>query len=197
MLDVSIMADVFPQLLRGVGTTGKLAVLILILGMALAIPVAYARNAKSPWLHGPAGGYILVIRGIPSLVLVFLVYFGLGQLEFVRHSALWPVLRDPFWCAIIALGLNSAAYTAEILAGALRLVPKGLIEASYALGLSWYQTQWTVAVPLALRAALPAYETEIILTVKATSLASTITLLDLTGAARLVGRVATLRDDPF
>jgi len=185
MLDVSIMADVFPQLLRGVGTTGKLAVLILILGMALAIPVAYARNAKSPWLHGPAGGYILVIRGIPSLVLVFLVYFGLGQLGFVRHSALWPVLRDPFWCAIIALGLNSAAYTAEILAGALRLVPKGLIEASYALGLSWYQTQWTVAVPLALRAALPAYETEVILTVKATSLASTITLLDLTGAARL------------
>jgi len=185
MLDFQIMADVFPKLLQGVGTTGKLAILILALGMVMAVPIAYARNAKSMWLHGPANTYILLIRGIPSLLQVFLVYYGMGQLEFVRHSALWPVLRDPFWCVIIALGLNSAAYTAEIISGALRLIAKGPVEAAYALGLSWYQTQLKVTIPLAIRAALPAYENEIILTVKATSLASTVTLMDITGVARL------------
>ncbi|MDA9433563.1 ABC transporter permease [Bradyrhizobium sp. CCBAU 51627] len=185
MLEFSIMADALPSLLKGAGLTGRLAVLILLLGMTIAVPLAYARNAQSIWLHGPAKIYILVVRGVPSLLQVFIVYYGLGQLSFVRSSVLWPVLRDPFWCVIIALGLNSAAYTAEIVAGALRMVPKGLLEASQALGLSWFQTQRKVAIPLAVRAALPAYESEIILTIKATSLASTITLLDLTGAARL------------
>jgi His/Glu/Gln/Arg/opine family amino acid ABC transporter permease subunit len=165
--------------------TGKLSILILIFGMLCAIPIAYARNARSRLLSVPAQGYILVIRGIPSLLQIFLVYYGLAQFEFVRHSALWPVLRDPFWCVIIALGLNSSAYTAEIISGAIRLVSKGPVEAAYALGLSWYQTQLKVTLPLAVRVALPAYENEIILTVKATSLASTVTLLDLTGIARL------------
>ncbi|SFP37623.1 amino acid ABC transporter membrane protein 2, PAAT family [Bradyrhizobium sp. Ghvi] len=185
MLDFSIMADAFPNLLKGAGMTGRLSILILLLGMMLAVPLAYARNAQSIWLHGPASIYILVIRGIPSLLQVFIVYYGLGQFSFVRNSALWPIFRDPFWCVIIALGLNSAAYTAEIIAGALRQVPKGLVEAAQALGLSWFQTQRKVTIPLAVRAALPAYENEVILTIKATSLASTITLLDLTGAARL------------
>ncbi|SFI10963.1 ABC transporter permease subunit [Bradyrhizobium sp. Gha] len=185
MLDFSIMADALPKLLKGAGMTGRLSILILLLGMMLAVPLAYARNAKSVWLHGPASIYILVIRGIPSLLQVFIVYYGLGQFGFVRNSVLWPIFRDPFWCVIIALGLNSAAYTAEIVAGALRQVPKGLVEAAQALGLSWLQTQRKVTIPLAVRAALPAYENEIILTIKATSLASTITLLDLTGAARL------------
>jgi His/Glu/Gln/Arg/opine family amino acid ABC transporter permease subunit len=185
MLDFQIMADVFPRLLTGVGMTGKLSILILIFGMLCAIPIAYARNARSRLLSVPAQGYILVIRGIPSLLQIFLVYYGLAQFEFVRHSALWPVLRDPFWCVIIALGLNSSAYTAEIISGAIRLVSKGPVEAAYALGLSWYQTQLKVTLPLAVRVALPAYENEIILTVKATSLASTVTLLDLTGIARL------------
>ncbi|MBB4571666.1 ABC transporter permease [Rhizobium leucaenae] len=185
MLDFQLMSDAFPKLIEGVGLTGKLAILILLLGMILAIPIAYARNAQSVWLHGPANTYILLIRGIPSLLQVFLVYYGMGQLGFVRNSALWPILRDPFWCVIIALGLNSAAYTAEIISGALRLIAKGPVEAAYALGLSWCQTQRKVTIPLAIRAALPAYENEIILTVKATSLASTVTLMDLTGVARL------------
>jgi His/Glu/Gln/Arg/opine family amino acid ABC transporter permease subunit len=185
MLDFQIMADVFPRLLAGVGMTGKLSILILLSGMLCAIPIAYARNAKSRLLRLPAQGYILVIRGIPSLLQIFLVYYGVAQFEFVRHSMLWPVLRDPFWCVIIALGLNSSAYTAEIISGAIRLVSKGPVEAASALGLSWYQTQILVTLPLAVRAALPAYENEVILTVKATSLASTVTLLDLTGIARL------------
>ena len=185
MLDFSIMADVFPPMIKSLGVTGKLALLILLLGMVLAVPLAFARNSRARWLSMPANTYILVIRGVPSLLQVFLVYYGLGQLEAVRDSFLWPVLRDPFFCVIIALGLNSAAYTAEIISGALRLVPKGLVEAAHSVGLSWFQTQFLVTLPLAFRAALPAYENEIILTIKATSLASTITLLDLTGVARL------------
>ncbi|SFJ52442.1 amino acid ABC transporter membrane protein 2, PAAT family [Bosea sp. OK403] len=185
MLDVSIMADVLPPMLKSLGMTGKLAILILIVGMLLAVPLAFARNATSTWLSLPANGYILIIRGIPALLQVFLVYYGLAQFEIVRSSFLWPVFRDPFFCVILALGLNSAAYTAEIISGALRLIPKGLVEAAHSMGLSWFQTQFLVTLPLAMRAALPAYENEIILTVKATSLASTITLLDLTGVARL------------
>lgn len=185
MLDTSIMADALPHMLQGLATTGRLSILVLLLGMLLAVPLAYARNARSRWLHGPANAYILVIRGVPSLLQVFLIYYGLGQIGFIRSSVLWPVLRDPFWCLVLALGLNSAAYTAEIISGSLRMVPKGMTEAAHALGLSWYRTQTSITIPLALRAALPAYENEIVLTVKATSLASTITLLDLTGIARL------------
>jgi octopine/nopaline transport system permease protein len=134
MLDFSIMADVFPSMIRSLGVTGKLALLILLLGMVLALPLAFARNSKARWLSLPANTYILVIRGVPSLLQVFLVYYGLGQLETVRNSFLWPALRDPFFCVIIALGLNSAAYTAEIVSGALRLVPKGLVEAAHSIG---------------------------------------------------------------
>lgn len=97
----------------------------------------------------------------------------------------WTILRDPFWCLIIALGMNGAAYSAELFAGAMRNVSRGVVEASRALGLSWYATVRTVIFPIALRSALPAYSNEIILTVKATSLASTITIMDLTGMARL------------
>jgi polar amino acid transport system permease protein/octopine/nopaline transport system permease protein len=185
MLDLSIMTDVFPKLVQGIGMTGKLSALILLAGLLLAIPLAYARNAASPFIHGPANTYILIMRGIPSLLQIFLVYYGVGQLDFVRSSYLWPILRDPFWCLVIALGMNSAAYAAEILSGALRSVSRGMLEAARSLGLTWYQTQRLVVVPLALRAALPAYENEIILTIKATSLASTITVMDLTGIARL------------
>jgi polar amino acid transport system permease protein/octopine/nopaline transport system permease protein len=185
MLDFGLMAEVFPQLIKGVGLTGRLALLILVLALLVAVPLAFARNAKVRWYSYPAQAYILFFRGTPALIQVFLLYHGAGQFELIRNSAAWTILRDPFWCLIIALGLNGAAYSGELLAGAMRNVPKGTVEAARALGLSWWQTMRTVVVPLALRTALPAYSNEVILTVKATSLASTITLLDLTGMARL------------
>lgn len=185
MLDIGLMAEVLPQLLKGVGTTGRLSVLILILALVVAVPLAFARNAARSWINLPAQAYILFFRGTPALIQVFLLYHGAGQFEWVRSSAAWIVLRDPFWCLIIALGLNGAAYTGELLAGAMRNVPKGMVEAARALGLSRWQALRTIVVPLSLRTALPAYSNEAILTVKATSLASTITILDLTGMARL------------
>jgi octopine/nopaline transport system permease protein len=185
MLDPGLMVEVLPQLWKGVALTGRLSFLIVLLALLLAVPLALARNAGSRWLNWPANAYILFFRGTPALIQVFLVYHGSGQFEWVRTSILWSVLRDPFWCLIIALGLNGAAYTAELLAGAMRAVPRGTVEAARALGLSWYASMRTVVAPLALRAVLPAYSNEIVLSVKATSLASTVTLLDLTGMARL------------
>lgn len=185
MLDLGLMAEALPQLLKGVGTTGRLSGLILILALLVAVPLAFARNATRTWINLPAQAYILFFRGTPALIQVFLLYHGAAQFEWVRTSPAWVVLREPFWCLIIALGFNGAAYTGELFAGAMRNVPKGTVEAARALGLSRWQTLRTIVVPLSLRTALPAYSNEAILTVKATSLASTITLLDLTGMARL------------
>lgn len=185
MLDFSLMVEVLPKLWQGVGMTGRLSLLILLLAFVIAVPLAFARNARAPLLNVPAQAYILFFRGTPALIQVFLVYYGAGQFVWVRTSFAWAVLRDPFWCLIIALGLNGAAYSGELFAGAMRNVPAGLVEAARALGLSWYSTMRTVILPLAIRSALPAYSNEIVLTIKATSLASTITILDLTGMARL------------
>jgi octopine/nopaline transport system permease protein len=185
MLDFSLMVEVLPKLWQGVGMTGRLSLLILLLAFVIAVPLAFARNARAPLLNVPAQAYILFFRGTPALIQVFLVYYGAGQFVWIRTSFAWAVLRDPFWCLIIALGLNGAAYSGELFAGAMRNVPAGLVEAARALGLSWYSTMRTVVLPLAIRSALPAYSNEIVLTIKATSLASTITILDLTGMARL------------
>lgn len=185
MLDIELMAEALPKLIQGVGMTGRLSGLILVFAFILAVPLAFARNAKSGFFSIPAHAYILFFRGTPALIQVFLVYYGAGQFQWVRSSFAWTVLRDPFWCLIIALGLNGAAYSAELFAGAMRNVPQGLVEAARALGLTWYAAIRTVVLPIALRSALPAYSNEIILTIKATSLASTITILDLTGMARL------------
>ena len=185
MLDFDLMMEVLPKLWKGVGMSGRLSMLILLLAFVLAIPLAFARNAKNRILSVPANAYILFFRGTPALIQVFLVYYGTGQFPWIRSSMAWTILRDPFWCLIIALGMNGAAYSAELFAGAMRNVSRGVVEASRALGLSWYATVRTVIFPIALRSALPAYSNEIILTVKATSLASTITIMDLTGMARL------------
>ena len=185
MLDFDLMAEVLPKLWQGVGMTGRLSCLILLLAFFLAVPLAFARNSDRKFLSLPANAYILFFRGTPALIQVFLVYYGASQFSWVRSSFAWAVLRDPFWCLIIALGMNGAAYSAELFAGAMRNVSRGVVEAARALGLSWYATVRTVIFPIALRSALPAYSNEIILTIKATSLASTITILDLTGMARL------------
>jgi len=186
MFDFSLVWTVLPTLGKGALLTLKLTALIVMLGTLLAFPVALCRNARSRTLRVAANAYVMFFRGTPSLVQVFLLYYGASQFQAIQHSVLWPVLRDPFWCVLIALGLNSASYTGKTLAAALAAVPRSLREAAFSLGLSRIQAFWTVDLPLAARAALPAFGNEIILTCKATSLASTVTLLDLTGTARLL-----------
>ena len=131
--------------------------------------------------------YIYFFRGSPLLVQLFIIYYGLSQFPIVTDSTvLWPILRDPFWCGIIALTLNTTAYTAEILRGAIQSVPRGQIEAGMAVGMSRFVLYRRIVTPQAAILALPGYSNEVIILIKASSLASTITLMELTGVARTI-----------
>jgi His/Glu/Gln/Arg/opine family amino acid ABC transporter permease subunit len=186
MFDFSLVRDSVAQLLLAVPLTLGITAGALLLGMAAGIPVALARASETRSLRWAANAYILFFRGTPALVQIFLVYYGAGQFEWIRTSPLWIVLREPLWCVIIALGLNSAAYTGKMLAGAISAVPRGTVEAAQSVGLSRWRTLRLVIFPLAIRTAIPAYGNEVILTLKASSLGCTVTLLELTGTARLI-----------
>ena len=176
------IAESIPHLLAGAWLTVQLVALVA--GTALAFPLACIRVSRRRWLRAPALGYVFFFRGTPLLVQIFLVNSSLAQFAAVRDSLLWPVLREPYWCAVIAFGLNTAAYTAEIIRGGMQAVPHGEREAARSLGLSRWQEMRLIVLPRAVRQALPAYGNEVILMLKGSALASTITLLDLTGAAR-------------
>ncbi|WP_145139444.1 ABC transporter permease [Roseomonas gilardii] len=188
-LDLPFLADTFLRLLAGVPLTLRLAASSVVLGAMLALLLAAMRRSGLLWLDWPARFYIFVFRGTPLLVQIFLIYYGLSQFREIRSTFLWPVLRDPYWCAVIALTLNTAAYGGEIIRGGLASVPQGQVEAARAAGMGHWLLLRRVVMPLALRQALPAYGNELILMVKATSLASIITLMEITGiAAKLIAQ---------
>ena len=120
------------------------------------------------------------------MVQIFIIYFGLGQIEYLRSTVLWVILKEPYWCAIIAFALNTGAYTSEILRSAFQTIKPGLIEAGKSLGISNKIIFYKIQIPIAIRQSLPAYGNEIILMMKGTSLASTVTLMDLTGVAKYI-----------
>ena len=120
------------------------------------------------------------------LVQLFIIYFGLAQIEYLRSSFLWVVLKEPYWCAIIAFALNTGAYTSEILRSAFETIDKGYIEAGQSLGIPKNKIFYKIKLPIAIRQSLPAYSNEMILMLKGTSLASTVTLMDLTGVAKFI-----------
>jgi putative lysine/arginine/ornithine/histidine/octopine transport system permease protein len=175
-----------PKLFEGVGLTLQLVAMSGVIGLMLAIPLGVARASQHWYVRALPYGYIFLFRGTPLLVQLFLVYYGLAQFEAVRKGPLWPYLRDPFWCAVITMTLHTMAYIAEIVRGAIQAVPAGEIEAARALGMSKWQTMLFITLPRAARIGLPAYSNEVILMLKASALASTITLLDLTGMARTI-----------
>lgn len=185
-MNVDVILANLPKLLQGAVLTLELVALSLVVGGLLALPLALMRVSERWWLRWPAYAYVFVFRGTPLLVQIFLVYYGLGQFEAVRASVLWPILREPYWCAIIAFALNTGAYTAEILRGAIQAVPVGEVEAAKAFGMSRALSLRRIILPRAFRIALPAYGNEVILMLKGSALASTITLLDLTGMARTI-----------
>lgn len=185
-MNPDLILSSLPSLLAGTWMTVQLVVIALAAGFVLALAVAFGRLSSSPILSRLTGAYIFLFRSTPLLVQIFLIYYGLGQFQAVRESLLWPVLREPYWCAIIALTLNNAAYTGEILRGGIQAVPFGQIEAARALGMSRPLLYRRIVLPQALRQILPAYGNEMIQMVQATSLASTITLMELTGAARAI-----------
>ncbi len=184
--DFALIADSIPKMLMGIGLTFQLLFLSGVLGLALAIILLLMRISGRWYLSAPTMAYIYVFRGTPILVQIFIIYNGLPQLEFVRDSIFWPVLREPFGCAIVALTLNTGAYVSEILRGGVLGVDRGLKEAGAALGLSIRHRFIYITSPIAIRLCLPAYSNDVISLMKSTALVSTITLLDMMGIARTI-----------
>jgi octopine/nopaline transport system permease protein len=185
-MDGAFLTETMTKLLAVLPLTVLLWALSISIGGALAVGLTWMRVSKGPILERIARAYIFVFRGSPLLVQMFLIYYGLGQFAWVRGSIFWPVLRDPFWCAVISLALCTAAYTAEIFRGGLIAVPGQQIEAARACGMSGFLLFRRIIAPLALRAALPAYSTELVLMMKSTSLASLVTVWEITGIAQRV-----------
>ncbi|SFO81360.1 octopine/nopaline transport system permease protein [Cohaesibacter marisflavi] len=186
-MDMQFFWESLVTLIPGIPLTLQLAFLSTFLGAFIALGLAMMRLSGIRPLDWFARGYLFVFRGSPLLVQLFLIYYGLSQFPAVRHSFAWTFLRDPYWCAIIALTLNTAAYASEVIRGGLLSVPHGQVEAARACGMSGFKLFRRIVLPLAIRQALPAYGTELILMVKATSLASIITIMEITGlAAKLV-----------
>ena len=175
-----------PRLAQGATLTLELVAIAVIAGLILAIPLGIARASRHWPVRTLPYAYIFFFRGTPLLVQLFLVYYGLAQFDAVRASSLWPYLRDPFWCAVITMTLHTAAYIAEILRGAIQAVPPGEVEAARALGMSKWKALFYIVLPRAARIGVPAYSNEVILMLKASALASTVTLLELTGMARTI-----------
>ena len=185
-MDLELMASSFPKLLNATLVTLKLLSLSLIFGLILGFFFAILRLNKNIFLNRFSYFYSYIFRGTPLLVQIFIIYFGLGQIEFLRSSFLWIILKEPYWCAIIAFSLNTGAYTSEILRSAFETINKGFIEAGDSLGISKKIIFYKIQIPIAIRQSLPAYGNEIILMLKGTSLASTVTLMDLTGVAKYI-----------
>ncbi|NRB16386.1 MAG: ABC transporter permease subunit [Rhodobacteraceae bacterium] len=183
-MDWPLFLDYIPVLITGVPLTMFLLVTSLTLGLLLGAVICYCRSARVPVLSQFFSAYVSLFRGTPLLVQLFAVYFGLGQFEFIRDSFAWPLLREAWFCAFLALGLNSAAFTSEIMRGGLLGLEKGQMEAAKAFGFSNWAKLRYVILPQLLRISIPAYSNEIILVLKGTSLASTISLLEITGLAK-------------
>ena len=185
-MNFGIITDNIQLYWEGLLLTVQLTVLSLGLGLGLAIPLSIVANSGNALARGLVFGYSYFFRGTPLLVQIYLIYFGSGQFEGIRDSVLWPVLSQAYWCALIAFALNTGAYTTEILRGAIKATPRGEIEAARSVGMSTEMMYRRIILPSAFRRALPAYGNEMIFMLQGTSLASVITLVDLTGAARIV-----------
>lgn len=181
----AFIPEALAHLSAGIPRTFLLALASLLIGFVLAIGVASALLSQAPVPRWIANGYVYIFRSSPLLVQIFLIYYGSGQFRSLFESVgLWGLFREAWFCAILALALNTCAYQAVLIAGGLRAVPWGQIEAAQAVGMSRYRVFVTVAFPQALRHALPAYSNEVVLMIKATALASTITILEITGLAK-------------
>ncbi len=186
--DFALLFESIPRMLEGIGVTFQLLIYSSLLGLVLAFIVLMMRISGKWYLSAPAYAYIYVFRGTPILVQIFVIYYGLSQFTWLQEAGwVWDsVLKQPFWCCVIALSLNAGAYVSEIMRGGIIGVDKGTIEAAKALGIGIVDRFIYIISPIAIRLALPAYSNDMISMAKATSLASTVTLLDVTGVARTI-----------
>jgi len=195
-MSLDFFLGIFPQLLRGTWVTLQILFLSGVIGNLLAIGVALGRVSRNPFVNTTSYFYTLLMRGTPLLVQIYLLYYGLGSIfahmPAIHHSFLWPYLREGFWYGVVALSLNTAGYTGEILRGAILAVPHGEIEAARAFGMSKWLVLRRVTLPRAYRICLPTLVGETILLLKSTPLVYTITVLDMMGVANFI-RVQTFR----
>ena len=185
-MNFELMIETFPKLLSGLNLTIQLVTISLFFGFCLAIGLALLRLSNNTFLSFFAKTYVFYFRGTPLLVQIFLIYYGIAQFEIIRETFVWSFFKEAYWCGILALTLNTCAYSSEIIRGGIQSVPFGQIESAKSVGMSRFLLYRRIILPIAFRQALPAYGNEIILMVKATSLVSTITLMEVTGIARLI-----------
>ena len=180
----TLIINNFTQIFLALDETLILLLVSLPIGFVLSLIFALGRVSNNIFLSKTIASYIFIIRGTPSLVQIYLIYFGLGSIKAVRDSFLWIVLKEPFWCGVLALTINTVAYGSEIFRGGIQSVSKGQIESGKALGFGRIKLLRRIIFPIALRQVLPTYGNELILMVKATSLISLTTYMEMTGVAR-------------
>jgi arginine/ornithine transport system permease protein len=185
-MDFEIIASNLGLYFHGLWTTVWLVAAALALGFCLSVPLAVLRTSRNRIVNWPVWAYTYFFRGTPLLVQLFMIYYGLSQFEVVQNSFMWPLLRQAWFCCLLAFTLNTAAYTTEILRGAIEVTPSGEIEAAKAAGMSPMLMLRRIILPSAFRRALPSYGNEVIFMLHGSAVASVVTLVDLTGAARLV-----------
>jgi len=184
---MELIWDSLPRLFEGTVLTIEITAISVAIGLMAAVPLAMLRLAQNPLLWMPVYGFIFYFRGTPFIVQLFLIYYGSGQFsETLQTWGLWVFFREAYFCAILALTLNTAAYTAEIFRGAIQGVPFGEIEAARACGMSRGLLYRRIILPKALRIALPAYSNEVVFLLQTTSIVSIIALMDITGVARVI-----------
>jgi octopine/nopaline transport system permease protein len=183
-MDFAFLSQTMMTLLAAVPMTLALFSLSVTLGLLLALLIVWMRVGGNPIAAGFAKGYIFVFRGSPLLIQMFLIFYGLGQFAVIRYSFLWPLLREPFVCAVLSLALCTAGYSAEIFRGGIRAISPREIEAARAVGMSGFLLVRRILAPIAFRHALPAYSTEVVLMMKSTALASLVTVWEVTGVAQ-------------
>lgn len=194
MIDFDAIPTYLDDLMNGLWVTLALTGLTMFFGILIAVPIALARNSDNPILKSVGILWIFFFRGPPALVLLYLLYYGTAEFEWVRQSIFWSLVSEPFTCAVTAMTLNSSGYVAEILRGAFSAVPRGEVEAAVASGFTRRYTFCDIVAPHAARIALRAYGNEIIFVLKGTSIASLVTVIELTGMSR---HIYSLTYDPF
>ena len=182
----SLIVKNFFLVLSGLDNTILFLLISLPVGFVLALLFALGRVSKITILSRIIASYIFVIRGTPLLVQIYLIYFGLGSVKFIRESFLWYALKEPFWCGVLALTINTVAYGAEIFRGGIQSIERGQVESGLSLGFGRFMLLRKIIFPIAIRKVLPSYGNELILMVKATSLVSLTTYMEMTGIARKI-----------
>ena len=169
---------------NGLVTTVHLVFLSLLIGLVIALPLAILRTVRNPFVSGPIWVFTYLFRGTPLLIQLYIIYYGIAQIPGIQETFWWLIFREPFYPALLAFTLNTAAYTTEIIRGAIIATPVGEIEAAKAYGMSWMLRMRRIILPNAARRAVQAYSNEVIFMLHASAIASVVTMVDLTGAAR-------------